>query len=151
MQSILFTVEREQPGAYSRGSLWRVQFDDRVAEQFYCGSSDISAWDALAWSLAERAVRIANGNHPTMSRSWFQTPEQWIESAKLAHSEVVVDLDEARANAERCKVAHDAIVSVPAATTENGTIQRATGLDAPATEPKKPAAARRARAKQKKG
>jgi hypothetical protein len=74
-------VERGMYGANSKplaGALWRASFYDYERAQFYAGSADCP-WEAIAWALHEREERIANGNHPTMTRSSVETPVQALE------------------------------------------------------------------------
>jgi hypothetical protein len=78
MASIVFTVEYGMYGMHAkplRGALWRASFYDREREAFYAGSAD-SPFEAVAWALHERELRIANGNHPTMAKSLTETPLQ---------------------------------------------------------------------------
>ena len=74
MHAIVFIVGlglTQPPHIKSRDELWHARFYDRDAGQFYCGNG-ATAWEAVAWSLVERAERSAGINR--MARTPGETP-----------------------------------------------------------------------------
>lgn len=147
MTSILFTIELGKEALYSRGSVCRAQFYDAQRGQFYAGSSDVSAWDAVAWAIAEREARTASAERPMIARHPSDTPASWLARVLASPTwSTIDDQEREREKRKRDMSEHNAAPEL-APETENGTIQRAGGLALPVVEPKKPAAARRARAR----
>jgi hypothetical protein len=85
---IVLVLERGMYGMLAKplaGALWRASFFDRERQQFYAGSADCP-WEAIGWALHEREERIANGNHPTMTRSSVETPVRALERLRRSNS-----------------------------------------------------------------
>jgi hypothetical protein len=75
---ITFTVEYGMYGANSKplvGARWRASFYDPIQGQFYAGSADCP-FEAIGWAMFEREQRIANKNHPTVTKASNETPLQ---------------------------------------------------------------------------
>lgn len=86
MSELAFTLEFGLYGANYKpliGARWRASFYDADRGQFYAGSSDCP-WEAVGWALLEREQRVANQEHPTITKSEKDTPVQALARLRTA-------------------------------------------------------------------